>query len=134
VDVGPALNALSETDSPPTHVAVLSGDRRLFEGFLLLLVRERWPGIPARGVVMDPHGTFEMFNEMDAFLWVGPQGQRWPTADQIQAIMRANHTDPDTMPPAPRIVEAQETAFFEVNRWPIGPTQDMVVFRRNPTN
>lgn len=130
VDIEPALSALSESTESPKHIAVLSGDRLLFEGFLLLLTRERWPGTPARGVVMDPHGTFEMFHEMDAFLWVGPTGEPWPSSAQIEATMRANHTDPATMPPAPRIVEAQQESFQEVGRWTASDSRDLVVFRR----
>ena len=130
VDIQPALSALSSSENAPKHIAVLSEDRQLFEGFLLLLVRERWPETPARGVVMDPHGTFEMFHEMDSFLWIGPQGQDWPSATQIETLMRANHTDPSTMPPAPRIVEAQKESFDEIGRWPTGEYREMVVFRR----
>ena len=61
-----------------------------------LKVRERWPDIPARGIVTDPHGTFEMFNEVDALLWVGPKAGQWPTADAIEREMLSDHTDPST--------------------------------------
>ena len=79
---------------------------------------------------MDPHGTFEMFHEMDGFLWVGPRGEEWPSVDRIETIMRANHTDPETMPPAPRVVASQQGAFGEVGRWPVGESMDLVVFGR----
>jgi hypothetical protein len=109
---------------------VLSEDHKLFEGFLLLSVRERWPETPARGVVMDPHGTFEMFHEIDALLWVGKAGQPWPSAADIEAQMREDHIDPDSMPPAPRVVEAQQDAFEEYGRWPTDSGRELVVFRR----
>ena len=131
VDLSPALDALAAADgTTPQHVAVLSEDHRLFEGFMLLKVRERWPDIPARGIVTDPHGTFEMFNEVDALLWVGPKAGQWPTADAIEREMLSDHTDPSTMPPAPRVVAAATDAFEEVGRWSASDMRDLVVFRR----
>jgi len=131
VDLTPAMDALAKEDgTAPEHVAVFSQDRRLFEGFLLLSVREAWPTTPARGVVMDPHGTFEMFNEIDAFLWVSSHDGPWPTAAEIEAAMRSSHVDPDTMPPAPRVVESQAEAFEERGRWPAGEDRTVSVYRR----
>ena len=97
---------------------------------MLLKVRERWADIPARGIVTDPHGTFEMFHEVDAFLWVGPKAGQWPTAEAIEREMRSDHTDPSTMPPAPRVVAAATDAFEEVGRWSASEMRDLVVFRR----
>jgi hypothetical protein len=131
VDLQTSLQALGRgNDEPPEHVVVLSQDHQLFEGFLLLAVREAWPNTPARGVVMDPHGTFEMFHEIDAFLWVGPRGEAWPNAADIEAEMKGDHMDPDTMPPAPRVVQASSEAFVEVSRSPTGTDRDIVVFHR----
>ena len=131
VDIESALSALAKRNgSAPDHVLVLSQDHRLFEGFLLLAVREYWPNVPARGVVMDPHGTFEMFHEMDAFLWIGPRGEAWPNAATIQQEMESDHIDPDTMPPAPRVVEAGANSFQEIMRYPTGVDRDLVIFRR----
>ena len=131
VEIESALSALgTDSDTPPDHILVLSQDHRLFEGFLLLAVRERWPDTPARGAVTDPHGTFEMFHEMDAFLWVGPRGEKWPSAASIREEMVGDHMDPDTMPPAPRVIEAGAESFREVRRYPSGPNRDVVIFRR----
>jgi hypothetical protein len=130
-DLSPAMAALAGPNGDaPQHVSVLSQDHRLFEGFLLLAVREAWPDTPARGVVMDPHGTFEMFHEMDAFLWVGPRGSAWPSAASIRAEMESDHIDPDSMPPAPRVVESQQESFAEKGRWPLGETRELIVYRR----
>lgn len=130
-DLSPAMEALAGPNGDaPQHVSVLSQDHRLFEGFLLLAVREAWPDTPARGVVMDPHGTFEMFHEMDAFLWVGPRGSAWPSAASIRAEMESDHIDPDSMPPAPRVVESQQESFAEKGRWPLGETRELIVYRR----
>ena len=133
VDLDEAFSALQQDDgSQPKHILVLSQDHRLFEGFLLLQVRERWPDTPARGAVMDPHGTFEMFHEMDTFVWVGPTGASWPTASAIQDEMESDHMDPETMPPAPRVVEAGQSSFIEVHRTPTGSDRDVVIFTRRP--
>lgn len=131
VDLSPAMTALGKPDgTPPEHVSVLSNDSRLFEGFVLLAVREAWPNVPARGVVMDPHGTFEMFHEMDAFLWVAPTGSDWPSAEQIRKDMESDHVDPNSMPPAPRVVESQRFAFEERGRWSMNDDQEVIVYRR----
>ena len=131
VDMADALSLLgTDPATPPAHILVLSQDHRLFEGFLLLAVRERWPETPARGAVTDPHGTVEMFHEMDAFVWVGPRGERWPSAAAIRKEMEEDHMDPSTMPPAPRVVEAGAESFQEVARYPSGTTRDLVIFRR----
>jgi len=131
IELDQALSSLGKSnESAPEHVLVLSQDHRLFEGFLLLAVRERWPNVPARGAVMDPHGTFEMFHEMDAFLWIGPRGEAWPNALDIQKEMESDHIDPTSMPPAPRVVESGQNSFQEILRHPTGPDRDMVIFRR----
>ncbi len=131
VDMDEALSLLgTHENEPPEHILVLSQDHQLFEGFLLLAVRERWPNTPARGAVTDPHGTFEMFHEMDAFVWVGPRGEQWPKASAIRKEMEDDHMDPTTMPPAPRVVEAGVESFAEVARYPSGDTRDLVIFRR----
>ena len=67
------------------------------------------------------HGTFEMFNEVDALLWVGRAGQ-WPTADAIEREMLSDHTDPSTMPPAPRVVAAATDPPFERSAAGLRPT------------
>ena len=126
-ELTPALEALGPH---PQHVGVFSEDSVLFEGFLLLKVRERWSNVPARGFVTDPQGTFELFNEMDAVLWAGPRGGSWPTAEAIEREMESDHTDPQTMPPAPRVVESGRDAFEEVGRWPASEETELVVFRR----
>jgi hypothetical protein len=131
VDLTSALNALGEDNiTAPVHVSVLSENQLLFEGFLLLAVRERWPDTPARGVVMDPQGTFEHFHEIDALLWVGPKDTAWPSIEGIEAQLLSDHIDPDTVPPAARVLTSQQVAFEEQGRWPVDDAQDLVVFRR----
>jgi hypothetical protein len=127
VDLKSTVDALG----PEPHViGVLSEAHHLFEGFLLLAVRERWPDVQVRGVVTDPQGTFEQFHEVDAFLWVGPQGEPWPTAASIIAEMEEDHMDVQSMPPAPRVVADGASSFDEVGRWPAGQAMDLVVFHR----
>ena len=60
-----ALTALGE-GGPPVQIAVLSEDEGLFEGFVVLTARERWPRAAVRGVIGDPVGTYELFDEIDA--------------------------------------------------------------------
>jgi hypothetical protein len=127
VDLGPAVVALGDN---PKGISVLSEAHHLYEGFLLLAVREQWPDATVRGVVTDPQGTFEQFHEMDAFLWVGPEGSLWPTSTSIIAEMEDDHMDVQSMPPAPRVVQSGASDFVEVGRWNAGHSKDLVVFHR----
>jgi len=126
----PLDEAISALGDSPALVSVLSQDHTLFEGFVVLAVREEHPDAQVRGVVLDPHGTFEQFHEVDAFLWVGPPGQQWPTAADIIVELEADHYVVDTVPPAPRVVSEQGTSFAETGRWPIDERVDLVAFQR----
>lgn len=127
-----ALQALGEGE-PPAHVAVLSEDSALFEGFLVLEAREAWPATPARGVALDPAGTYEHVDAIDALLWVGPPGQPWPGSAAIDAQIRDDNLDPADFPPVAEVLAAARSTFEERGRWRVdggdGP-RDLVIFRR----
>ncbi len=125
----PALDALDGA----AHVAVLSEDPTLFEGFVILAVREAWPGIPARGVVLDPAGTYEQIDAIDALVWVGPRGARFPTAEGIAAQLVEDNLDPADYPPVADVLQQAAPELIEVGRWPLeggAGDMDLVVFRR----
>lgn len=127
-----AMAALGD-GGPPEHVAVFSGDSALFEGFLVLDVRSAWPDAQVRGVVLDPHGTYEQFDVIDRLVWVAPPDATWPSAEQIAAELEADHYDLGDLPPVQDVVADGERGFTEVWRARIeggdGPA-DLVVLRR----
>ncbi|RME24235.1 MAG: hypothetical protein D6798_11705 [Deltaproteobacteria bacterium] len=125
----PAIEALDGA----THVAVLSEDPTLFEGFVILAVREALPEIPVRGVVLDPAGTYEHIDAIDALVWVGPRGGAFPTTEGIRAQLVEDNLDPADYPPVGDVLVEAAPRFVEVGRWPMeggAGDMDLVVFRR----
>ena len=117
----------------PAHLAVLSQDSTLFEGFLVLAAREAFPRAPVRGVVLDPTGTYENIDAIDALLWVGPPGLAWPAAQGVREELALDHYDLSQVPPVDEVLAEAGPAFEEVGRWSVeggdGP-RDVVALRR----
>lgn len=121
-----ALTALGE-GGPPVQIAVLSEDEGLFEGFVVLAARERWPRAAVRGVIGDPVGTYELFDEIDAILTIHPRGAGWPDERRILLQLVADHYDARDLPPlAPRVaggkagfvqVGQQQTELLDLIAW-----------------
>lgn len=127
------LDRAVEAMGQPGHVAVFSQDSTLFEGFIVLAAREAWPAVPVRGVVLDPTGSYENIDAIDALLWVGPQGQAWPTASDIRRELALDHYELAQVPPVDQALDQAASAFQEVGRWSVeggdGP-RDVVAYRR----
>lgn len=111
------------------HIAVFSQDDRFYEGFLALAVRAGVPGSQARGVVLDPSGTHELFDHVQALLTVLPQGGGWPTADAINHEMLADHYDLSEHPAVADRVAGAAGQFTETARLAAGDL-DLVVWTR----
>lgn len=114
--------------APGAQVVVFSEDPTLFEGFVVLKVREAWPGRAVRGVTTDPEGTFEWLGEAEGFVWVGDPGGTWPGARQLRTELLRDHVDLSSGPPVVEAVVAAAERFVEVGRWPAGD-RELVVFR-----
>jgi hypothetical protein len=124
----PLDEALAVLDAAPdAQLLVLSEDSTLFEGFVVLAVREAWPGRSVRGVTLDPVGSHELLSEIDGFVWVGDVGARWPTARQIRLELVLDHMDMSSLPPIDEALAEAADSFTEVGRWPAGD-REMVVF------
>ena len=93
---------------------VLSQDQQLYEGFLILAVREAFPGAKVRGVVLDPIGSVEFFREIDHFVWMGPKGSSWPTTGGIQAELISDHYEITSLPDIAQKVSSAQQSFQEV--------------------
>ncbi len=105
----PLDSAIDALGTKTKHVAVLSESHTLFEGYVVLAVRERLPDVKVRGVVLDPHGSFEHAHEFDGFIWVGPSGQTWPSEDGIVKQLLEDHYRLSELPPiVPTIVDLQD--------------------------
>lgn len=136
------LDALAATLAEHTEnnhidsILVMSESQRLFEGYLALAVRERTPqGTAVRGVITDPHGTYELLDQQDLFVWAAPAPGVWPTQAAIERELVADHyTLADLPPVVDHVVEAAED-FEEVARLSVADAEDptqLVVFRRRP--
>lgn len=125
----PIDRAVALLGPDPQMVAVLSEDESLYEGFLVLEVRQRWMWASVRGVVLDPQGTYEWSRSTDSLIWVGPTGQAWPTADAIQRQLLDDHYDLSALPPVAEAIASQGPAFVEIGRWRTEQV-DVVALRR----
>ena len=110
----PYEEMFSNVSSSPKEILVLSQDQQLYEGFLILAVREAFPGAKVRGVVLDPIGSVEFFREIDHFVWMGPKGASWPTTGGIQAELISDHYDITSLPDIAQKVSSAQNSFQEV--------------------
>ncbi len=114
-----------------TPVLVLSEDERLYEGFLVLALRERIPGAQVRGLALDPNGTAELLDDTDIFVWAGPdEAAGWPTAARVDAVLRGDHYDVGRLPPIGKKVEAARADFTLLARFTVDDT-DVLVYARS---
>lgn len=115
------------------HLAVFSEDITLFEGFVILAAREALPEAAVRGVVLDPVGTYENIDRIDAFVWIGEAATPWPREAAVDAELMADHYALDQLPPVAAVLTEAQPEFAEVLRLSVqtgdGPRQ-IVTFRR----
>ena len=125
----PVDQAVAALGPSPRRILVYSEDEALYEGFVVLTARERWLWADVRGVVLDPQGTSERLDQIDAFLWVTPDAGVWPDAAGVQAQLLADHYDLDAIPPVAAQLQDARSAFEEVGRFRTDAL-DLVAFRR----
>jgi len=138
------LKAPLEAMTPmPASIAVFSQDHTLFEGFVALAAREIYPDARVRGVVLDPNGTFEDFDETQYLLWVASRSGAhlaassqksehvYPMKTHILKELESDHYSLKELPPVAEKVAAQRAMFDLVGVWPAGSTgADVIVLRR----
>lgn len=124
------LDEVAEAMGPePGGIGLVSEDQTLYEGFVQLAVRERWPEEPVRAVVLDPVGTYESLGQLQTFLWVGERGGGWPSESDLEGELRADHYELESLPPVVELVVEAGEDFEEIHR---AGTEDvdLVVYRR----
>ncbi len=112
-DAYPFDDLVAAMDGVPDAVLVMSEDQRLFEGYLALALRERLPDAQVRGVITDPIGTYELFQEQDVFVWAGPVGGDWPTEEDIERELLSDHYDIQSLPPVAEAVAIGKQCFAQ---------------------
>jgi hypothetical protein len=118
-DEWPSDEAFSKLSSKGSMV-VFSQSSALYEGFLVLLARERFPERRIRGLVLDPKGTMEFLGETESFLWAGASENGWPAAGEIQAELLSDHYDLNSLPPVDSAVHSMQNDFELRGEWQNG--------------
>jgi hypothetical protein len=127
-DQWPLEEAWRVLEPAPGSVIVFSEDQSLYEGFLVLAVREAFPLAGVRGVTLDPHGSYESMADAEAFVWVSRGGEGWPSRAAVQRELEGDHYVLDDLPPVWQTVIDTKSVFEEVGRWSIADGS-LVVFR-----
>jgi len=93
---------------PEGDLVVFSDDHAWFETYLVLQLRERRPGDRIRGLISDPHGTYEWFRAASAFVVVsGAEREVYPTrATMASALERRDYALADLPPVLDVIADA----------------------------
>ena len=112
-------------------ILVFSEDPTLFEGFVVLAMREAYPQRMVRGVILNPAGSAEVLAVAEHLVWVGPTASAWPAAASIERELINDHHDVADYPHLTQAVASHQTEFTEIGRWPSGD-MELVVFSRSP--
>jgi hypothetical protein len=115
----PLAEAFSDIPHRGGTILVLSQDSRLFEGFLALLLREKFPGRKIRGVALDPEGSVEQFDEVEHFVWVGPKNREWPNREEIRKEVEDDHQMIEKDKAIDYHLSVNASVFKGVGSWPI---------------
>lgn len=110
---------------PPGDLVVFSDDHAWFETYLVLQLRERRPGDDIRGLISNPHGTYEWFRTTAAFVTVTSAPREvYPSAATLAAALEQRDYVLDELPPVIDVIEAGGAELDLVASWPLahGPT------------
>ena len=122
--LGLPLEALVQA-LPPGDLVVFSDDHAWFETYLVLQLRERRPGDQIRGLISNPHGTYEWFRTTAALVTVtSAPGEVYPSAATMDAALVQRDYVLDELPPVVDVIEAGGAGLDLVASWPLahGPT------------
>ena len=118
-DSYPTIEAFDAVTPTGKQILVLSQDYNLYEGFLVLLVRQAFPNRKVRGAILDPQGAVEQLDEVDHFIWVAPKNQTWPSITEIRKELEADHYEIGDMPSIAEHLHQRKSDFTLVGSWPI---------------
>ena len=128
---GLPLDAVASACPDVGQTVVFSDDSTWFEGFVVLGLRERnWPRT-ARGLIGDPSGTYEWFEEADCFVHVTDAANRWPATEPMEAALRLHNYAVEELPPAIEVMQADRLNWREVQSWPLSEGGRVTVWGRH---
>ena len=112
-------------------IVIFSETPELYEGFLVLALRERLPtNCQARGVTMDPMGIWEFWEDVDSVLWVRNHDGAWPRAGQMRSELILDHYQLKELPPLAARIEEAKLEFKHHRSWTIDDTVISVHYRQ----
>jgi hypothetical protein len=104
----------------PSGIVIFSDEPSIWEGYVELLLRERFPREDLRSVRLDPNGVYEWFRASTRFLCVTrAPDPGWPDATRIEAALVEDHYDPTRLPPVARTVADESPAWQATRAWPL---------------
>ena len=111
-------------------VVVVSEDATWPEGFVVLHLRERLPGVWIRGMSNDPEGTYEQARFAETVVWVTPEVDAgWPSLDALEGILVNDNYALEHLPPVADTMASLEERFGVGGRWALPYGGSAVVFR-----
>ena len=85
---------------PREQLIIFSEDHDYWEGFLVLALRELYPGRSVHGLTGDPQGSYEWFRVADAFVYVtSSPSTGWPSQTVMEQALESDHYALDELPP-----------------------------------
>ena len=114
------------------QTVVFSDDYTWFEGFVVLGLRERlWPR-QVRGLIGDPTGTYEWFEEADSFVYVSLEGdETWPSRERMEGALTQHHYTLSELPPAIDAIDGDRHNWQLVQSWPLSEGGLVTVWGRH---
>ncbi len=113
------IEAIADASADVGQTVVFSEDYTWFEGFAVLNLRERlWPR-QVRGLIGDPTGTYEWFQDADTFVYVSldRSGDTWPETSRMEAALLQHNYTLEDLPPVIDIVEEDRLNWRLVGSW-----------------
>lgn len=120
--------------SPEGEIHVLSSDETLFEGYLVLKLRESFQLSPVRGVILDPMGSREFWHEASYFIWMSTTDSEWPTQESIENELLKDHYLLKELPPIAKKISQSKDKFQLVEHFSVETGRLWVYKRVHPSN
>jgi len=128
-DLPMPVGALAAATCREGSIAAFSDDHTWYEGFLVLGLRERAHGRRVRGLISDPHGTYEWFRTAGTFVYVSTDpAAAWPTVRAMEATLEQHNYTLSELPPVVELIRELSPRWREVGRWPLPHGGVAVVF------
>ncbi len=115
---------------PAGDLVVFSDDHQWFETYLVLQLRERRPASEIRGLISNPHGTYEWFRTASAFVTVtSAPGEVFPSARTLQEALVQRDYVLEELPPVVDVITAGAAELDLAQSWSLSHGPTLRVFR-----